>query len=330
MSYGHVHVRFAPTDCPVLLSPANNATDVATDGLELQATDNSYDEVRFYLWALGDAPPSEPTGLGTLDGGVWSYDTESSLVAETNYLWYATGVSENSSLVSQGCLAGFRTFATAAETDPLFASVWSLKHFDDGVLSDVIPGRVWTSYGIPVISSGAAKFGAGAGSGANLLENNGAIALDDIPPLSNNVQDYCVEGWVFFATIGVEGRFYSTFGTASFNFSLGIKSDGKFFLRNTGGSTDLITSSVTAVAGVYYAYALERVGNVMTLLIDGVPQGSYTMGSFGIDNVVSYFGQPFAGTVGVFNGLLDETRITLAARGYSGGYTPRTTPFPNA
>ncbi len=115
---------------------------------------------------------------------------------------------------------------------------------------------------------------------------------------------------------------FNTFGTAVANFTLFVSPSGYLYVTHAVDGL-VITAASPLVLDTWYSLCLERVGNVVTLYIDGVAEAdTWTVTPTDNTTNVDYFAP--AGRM-----YLDECRITEQYR-YNGNYTPRTTPFPNS
>lgn len=236
--------------------------------------------------------------------------------------------------------SGASVVMEAAPSDPLFSDVWSLKHFDSGVLHDQIPGRVWEQVEIFSSPENVAlgtppkfgDFGAYANNTNYFNQNILIRCTDSAPNLFAEDVEFCVEGWERVASITPDSgdtsaqAIWSTQGDSAVAYGLRIGRNGKMQFFSVSSGDTLIESASNLGSGSYVAYRVERVGDEVTLYVEGVGQGSHTLGTLATGGIFQYFNTQ--GSHG-YTGLLDECRITLAYRD-NGNYTPSPRRFPDA
>ena len=116
----------------------------------------------------------------------------------------------------------------------------------------------------------------------------------------------------------------------SFFIELNTSSKISAFVAYGSSNTTEIESSVLST-NTWYHVALVRLGNTLYLYLDGVSQGSSSIGSNSLNNSSEdiRIGQsPFQSTG--LNGYMDEIRIVKGVALYAGNFTPPTAPFPDA
>ena len=137
--------------------------------------------------------------------------------------------------------------------------------------------------------------------------------------------NYTIEMWFNATSLGNYVHLYDGRGGSSGNAIL-------IQLTNTGtvrfySVSFRISGSTQVSANTWNHVALERVGNVNTLYLNGVSQGTYNDGgtSFvGPSNNVGRIGSDDSGSGSFFPGYISNFRIVIGSAVYNGGFTPPT------
>lgn len=237
------------------------------------------------------------------------------------------------------------TIIDAEPTDPLYAQVSSLLHFEEAALPFVDQkANNWDTTVGATSSTVQKKFGERAMfcSGAN---------AQYIRPATNVFQDafkfgtadFTVECWAFPTDISVKRSlcgFQNTLILQLLNITnsrLGatIRDQNGGGLTTYGGDAGAIGTVITI--NVWHHLAIVRVGNNIQGYLNGVQQFNAAMPSaqnltpIGADLT---FDPPF--TIGsnrgldFFSGYIDEFRVTNGVARYTANFTPPTAAFPNA
>lgn len=195
----------------------------------------------------------------------------------------------------------------------------SLLHFD-GNFTDA-SGKVWTSNGGIVTSTGSAKFGS-----ASLLDNGTTgryLSTPDAVDL-HLTSDFTVE---FFLNPSVvsNSQVLVMKGTMSPNSGARINLSGGAIYAYDDSVGNQITGGTISV-GSYYHIALVKHNGTTTLYVGGNPVASSTsFGSFGNTNGALVIGAAPDGSYPM-SAYLDEFRISAEAR-YIGTFTSPAAPF---
>jgi hypothetical protein len=202
--------------------------------------------------------------------------------------------------------------------DPYFANVVSLLHFDGAngstTITDVIPGRTWTTTGTAVISTAQSVFG-----GSSLeMSNTGTNRIDCTDSAFNfGTADFTIE---------MRMRPNATAGRAAFSFGtrlVYITASGWAYFN---GSNFLVGGSNTA--NVWYSLALVRASGVMRLYINGASSVTYGGDAAALNPGTIRIGYYNAGnTAGQY---YEEFRCTVGVARYTSSYTPDVLPFPDS
>lgn len=213
------------------------------------------------------------------------------------------------------------------ETDPYFANVAALMHFDGANGSTIIVdssshSQVVSLENSAAISTAQSKFG-----GSSL--SPGAAVIADVASLRAGVGDFTAEEWVY-TTAKTGGVFticaggFSTKAALSF-YNAGANAGLFFEVGNTGTIT---TATGVVPLSTWTHIALVREGDDHRLYVNGLLVGSATTGPANMTNGTTWVGR--SGYGGYLAGYIDDFRLTIGVARYSGNFTPPAAPFPNA
>jgi hypothetical protein len=219
-----------------------------------------------------------------------------------------------------------QSITVAAETDPLWASVLALLHFDGADGSTTFTdqtGRVWTAGDNAQIDTAFFKYGGASGlfdgTGDNVTSTTGA-------DFRFGTGDFTIECYP--RTAGTSNTLAATrSGTNGWSFDMVANGRLRFYW---GTGTNLITSTTDIRSMNFPHVAVCRSGTALRLFVNGVLEASTTssFNNSGGSASLQIGASPASGTP-QFNGHIDELRITAAAR-YTANFTPPTRPFPNS
>lgn len=222
-------------------------------------------------------------------------------------------------------------------TDPQWANVVSLLHFDDSdgstTFLDQIAGVSWTRAAGAEIDTAQSKFGgssalfpAGVSSGFGKITSNTGAGF------TLGTGDFTLEGFLFLNAVKagfrilLDGRPTSTNGLYPT-----IYVDANVMYYYVNGAARITGAGVVSLAGVWQHWAVCRASGSTRLFIAGSQTGStYTDSNNYVNTRIRY------GNTGtndsadnILGGWLDECRITKAAR-YTSNFTPPAAPFPSS
>jgi hypothetical protein len=184
-----------------------------------------------------------------------------------------------------------------------------------------------TAYGGAQLSTADKKYGTAAG----VFDGAGGTYIQAAASsgLALGTDDFTIEMWLKPNTINDNDGIF-TFGTTGPSLSL---ISGDWWLSNTGAGGSATSNLVgAATAGSWQHIAITRSGTTVRFFVDGAQLGSNRSWS---DNFthnqidIGRYGISF-GTIYVYDGLMDEFRITKGVARYTANFTPPTAPFPNA
>ena len=204
----------------------------------------------------------------------------------------------------------------------------SLLHFNDNLNDE--SGKAWTSYGGAITNPAQKKFG---GSGMDLVKSSGQYIST---PASNDFNfgtaDFTIDFWAKWKShAGTDNLYVFALNNLS-NYTLcfwwaGYQGTNKFRCGNLVAGTYL-TSDYVLLDGVWNHYAIVRNGNVLTLYIDGVANGTVNCTGISFGDSTSPL------QVGAIPGYaycdiyIDELRISKGIARWTANFTPPTAPYP--
>jgi len=175
---------------------------------------------------------------------------------------------------------------------------------EKGVSNGTYTGSV-TRDAVGLLNNDADTAAAFPGTVGNYVALGNALAV--APQLT-------VEVWVNFTTAPISATVFSR-SVASLNWHLALDSSSRwvFYVRPSGGSDKVITSSASAVPGIHHVVGTYTNNGSVNLYIDGVSVGSQVAGAFDtLGNSSLILGARTASTE-PFNGTLDEAAVYTAA-----------------
>lgn len=226
-------------------------------------------------------------------------------------------------------------------TDPFFASVVSLLHFDgtDGstTFTDV-KGLTWTPMGNAQIDTAISKFGGASG----LFDgNNDGISATNAG-FAVGTGDFTAECWIYRTGDTVAG---ATAGGTIIDFRTAEPSVQMAMLLSGSGSSpnrqplffvngaNRIIGNTTIIQNAFRHLAFSRVSGTTRMFVDGIQSGSDYVDANNYTATTCFLGQRFAAVSGDFrslNGNLDDFRFTAGVGRYTSAFTPPSSPFPNS
>lgn len=214
-------------------------------------------------------------------------------------------------------------------TDPYFASVVSLLHFDgaDGstTFTDVT-GRSWTRVSPAEIDTAVVKYGSGSG----LLTGSGVIFTADSDDFYFDA-DFTLELWINPIALGsrqfLSGQGDS--GATDLRSLIEITSGGA--IKFWADSSITLQTSGTISAGTWTHVAVTRAGSVYNIWINGVSGATTTNATI----PTNFAGSFVLGACGIFGGFFananyDDWRATKGIARYTATFTPPTAAFPDS
>ena len=208
------------------------------------------------------------------------------------------------------------------EADPFFNNVSLLLHGDGAngstTIVDSSPSpKTVTVFGDAQISTAQSKFG-----GASLLFDGDGDRLDiaNSEDFTFGTGDYTIEGWLYQSTFAVN-TLVDLRGNGT---AIGIYSSiGNERLAFVG--IGITQASIAFTANEWTHWAVTREGSTIRLFVGGTLAGS-AADNRNYTNTTCRIGHSTTGQV--FNGYIDDLRITKGIARYASNFTPPTAPFP--
>lgn len=267
-----------------------------------------------------------PGGLSLSTGGVMSGTPTTDSGSPFAFTVTATDTEGNVSAGSS------QSVAVTAASDPFFANVVSLLHFDSVVTADQIPARTWTVTDSGTVSPTEKKFGAG---GAYPITG---MKADDSSDWAFGTGDYTVELWLNFLAdpTGTDQAFISNYDAAGggggyAGLAILYSANSIYYYSGAGAGHIGLFAWPGAAAATWYHLAICRAAGSLRCFVNGVQVGSTVSDS---TNVVVTRG-PWLGRFSTafgynFFGAIDDVRVTKGVARYTANFTPPTGPFPNS
>jgi hypothetical protein len=225
-----------------------------------------------------------------------------------------------------------RPRAASAPTDPNFADVSLLIHFDgaNGSTSFVDSSGnslAVTAGGTAEVSTSESKFGGSAG----LFDGSGYLSVEGDPELDLSGSDFCIELWTYPNTLAATAALISqgVAETVENCWSLEPSGEDLAFFASQGdpsGTIDFVLSG-SLPTGQWSHVAVTCESGTARLFINGSLASSASL------DIASTAGTPLIIGAGWYDPAtrgadcyIDELRITKAAR-YTSAFTPPDAPF---
>ncbi len=222
--------------------------------------------------------------------------------------------------------------------DPYFNDVQLLLHFDGTAGSNTFPDSSQNNLTMSPTAAtvvetttvyagtGSGAFTGGNGIGATFMQSP---SIATAPELNIDTGDFTWEMWAYPTTTSNDIGGFGIYGVSA-GFSLNVGGGPVVTASVYGGST----MSVGATVNAWNHVALVRHGSNFTLYVNGVGNTSPTPYS-GTLNLAAHtsssvlIGVAPSSTGFVFDGYLDEFRLTVGVARYTANFTPASGPFPN-
>lgn len=234
----------------------------------------------------------------------------------------------------------------APETDPYFASVVSLLHFNDlgspTSYIDQISTRVWTPFGSHSIATDQVKFGAGSGRFGG--GTGDYISAPDHADFTMGASNFTLEYWVRFATVAATTQQISgqcdaagTAGSQSVTTQLNASNKMQGYFVDTGNAVaGAAASTTTIVANTWYHFVYQRTSvSRMDLFLDGVNETGANAGGVTVKDSTTVYSIGRLGALvnAGLNGWIDDFRLTKGIARYAGSpsnFIPPTAQYPDS
>jgi hypothetical protein len=218
----------------------------------------------------------------------------------------------------------------------------TLLHFDGADASTTITdtnfggsAHTWTAAGNAQIDTAQSKFG-----GASLLLDGTGdyVSTPDHADFALGTSDWTVDAWfncVGLTTAGgnIGGQGNAAADAAAVSFFLGRNATDEMVLRVSDGTTVGTLNGTTKFTNLlntgWHHVAAVRTGNVLKLFIDGVQEGGDSAFTGSVQNSAETFtvGARSAGGGTMWNGWIDEFRLSVGVARWTANFTPPASPY---
>jgi hypothetical protein len=206
-------------------------------------------------------------------------------------------------------------------TDPDFANVSALLHFDGSITDDSSNGFTVSVFGDAQVTATDPKFG----SGALLLDGTGDyLTLPADAAFEFGSGDFTVECWVYVNTGNTNDGLF-TFGGSSSGLAVAIVS-GQWRVTTTGGDG---TSMGSVTTEEWQHLSVCRSGSSLRMFINGTQLGSTLSNSTNLTDNQLKIGYYYS-TLYAINAKVDEFRVTKGVARYTANFTAPTAAFPDS
>jgi hypothetical protein len=150
------------------------------------------------------------------------------------------------------------------------------------------------------------------------------------PQFAYGTGNFTIEFWAYPTSFSGFKTFYSGYLVASSaaGFELGINSSGFLYIYSNNGFAISASSSALSL-NAWNHVAMVRNGSTITVYIDGVSKGTWSLTSQNFTDDYLVIGQTNTGPSQFFTGYLDDLRITKGYARYTANFTPPTAAFPD-
>jgi hypothetical protein len=190
--------------------------------------------------------------------------------------------------------------------------------------------QIATANGNAQISTTQSKF---CGSSGAFDGTGDWVAYASDPEFSFGTGDFTVELFIYFNVVSSIRAIYDTAAVGA----SGARSSGFVWYMTAANklqvfsvSSDRGASATALSSATWYHIALVRSAGVFSYFIDGIKDATTFTLATNYTNTTPLLGRFCDGTPNMFNGYMDEVRVTKGIARYTADFTPPASPFPNA
>lgn len=231
-----------------------------------------------------------------------------------------------------GIVAGARQIKkTPPVSDPYWANVVSLLHFDNGFTDQ--KGKVWTSVGTSVISTEQSVFG-----GASLKSTTaaGVVRTQHSDDFDFGSGDFTIEFWLRPTLVNSWSTYIDKRASGAVFSPFLIQRDTnygviRFMASFVAGTWGVLISAQHPTINAWSHVAFTRDGAIFRGFVNGSKVASANAGTAALLKNTSTLNLAATGNnTDGFVGFMDEVRITKGVARYTENFTPPTAPFPSS
>jgi hypothetical protein len=225
-------------------------------------------------------------------------------------------------------------------SDPNYNSVSLLLHFDGAngstTFTDNSPSpKTVTANFDAQISTTQSKFGGASG----YFDGTGDyLSIPDNSDFDFGSGDFTIEGWVNAANFSARRPIYSQRSSSSsvsaLSWSIDVNGYLNFTYFTSAGLSDSLSASLLSAIAIntWVFVAVSRSGTSLKQFVNGNTTGSHTLPIGTIirnSSVDINVGRDSANSSWLFNGYIDDLRVTKGVARYTANFTPPTAAFPD-
>jgi hypothetical protein len=210
---------------------------------------------------------------------------------------------------------------TAVTNTQLLLNGTNAGIFDNTTVNDI------ETVGSAQVNTTIVKYGTGS------ISFNGTTDYIISAPRSNvnnafGTGNFTVELWVYATAFANYKSIYgNSNGITATGWHCGLNSTGKIFIYSN--SAFKVTSTNSLTLNAWNHVAIVRNGSTVTIYIDGVAGGTWTLTTETFTDGYCFFGVTPGFASEFFSGYMDDIRITRGYARYTANFTPPTAAFPN-
>jgi len=217
-------------------------------------------------------------------------------------------------------MSAIQQVMAAGGGDPYLSNVVWLSSFDTAIVDESPANKSLTVSGATV-STAEKKFGLAS------AKFDTTVKSIKLPAEQTFAGDFTIEMFVY-ANDTADRIVATGFAGNSQIFRINFGSTGKVFSYFNGES---ITSTNTPfTADAWHHLALVRISGVAYLYVDGVLEGSYSATNVTLYAIGTFIYGGDTTTTDVFNGYIDEVRVTVGVARYTTNFAVPTSAFPRS
>lgn len=229
-------------------------------------------------------------------------------------------------------------YGTPPATDPYWANVISLLHFDgtDGstTFTDEVSGVTWTATSGAELDTATSKFGSASGLFPVAVNSGyGRIDSNTDAGFALGSGDWTIEGFIRLTGSKTGARIILDQRPLANGLYPTIYVNGNTLVYYTNSAARITSSPGTiTVVGTWQHWAICKASGTTRMFIDGVQSGgNYTDGNTYLGSTCRIGNTSAADNFdNILNGWVDDIRRTKGVGRYTSNFTPPSGPFPNS